>query len=172
MARSTNTSFRAPGDNRSAGSERMRSYKLEVFHNTCGQCGHTFDRCVHPVEDGVFVYESSNGELRYFDSLTDRVWNEVKELTDEVLGREVSGTNDVAVFHRILNLTIDPPTDGGTFISSWEKVPCPECASTSRSRFGPYSPPRFEVVNIQSVTHYQWFQLSAAERFARAKGVC
>src|SRR5687767_10192108 len=143
--------------------ETARTFNLEVFRNTCFDCGHEFETVADPRAYGWVQYVSDKGELRFIDADSDPVWKEASALTEEVIGRKIVDVEEADIFHELLVLTFDPPSPGDT-IRDQDRQPCPKCGSTKRMAFGPYSPTRTRFVTIAAVTHERWSKLSRDEK--------
>src|SRR5687767_9774979 len=143
--------------------ETARTFNLEVFRNTCFDCGHEFETVGDTQAYGWVLYITDKGELRFIDAKTDPVWKEASALTEEVIGRKIADVKEADIFHELLLLTFDPPSPGDTIRGS-DREPCPKCGSTKRTVFGPYSETRRRFVTIAAVTHERWSKLSTDEK--------
>jgi len=150
----------------------MKTFKLQVFANRCGNCGLEFESLVLPGDYEPILYVSRAGVMRYLDPDEDPVWTETKGLIKAAIkGRRVSESSEAELFHHLLARTIDAPAEGDSFASAWEKPPCPRCGGTTRTYFGPVDPPRFKEVSIAPVTHKRWESLPPAEKAAETERV-
>lgn len=107
--------------------------------------------------------------MHYLDPATDSVWGEATALVERQIGGRIEDFDQARLFHSVLAETVDPPSRGGRFTSTWEQSPCPNCSSRTRRVFGPVEPIQQQHVRVAPVTHSRWDGLSGAQKHAVAQ---
>jgi hypothetical protein len=153
----------------------MDSVRIGEWRLVCKECGTPFTRVEFGIGDyGTFAYQTQSGERAFLFSLEDPVFDEVKDLFDDVLAGRAGEPLEDHVRHdallEALVLTVDPAASGEEYFES-EKAPCPRCGSTSvRVIQAPEDAPYIDVP-AESVTHRRWAALSEDEKRSRIRSV-
>jgi len=137
---------------------------MERFRATCGECGERFEVLARVLDYGTTVLQSTAGRFRLLDAFTDPVYEELRALVESVIGRTVEAHDDVEMFHRVVDRSVDVDEPGERVLSPFDEQPCPKCGGTTYARFGPFVPGKFTDVPISPVTHEAWSRLSEAEK--------
>ena len=129
----------------------------------CEACGRNFDILALPEGTyGEFILYSQDGEMAYWNALTDPVFDEVGDVTKNLPALEFkSEINKSSAYLAICGICCDRAKDGSVFQL---RPICPHCNSDRTTFIREPEPMESATVEVPHVTHEHWSQLSTKER--------
>lgn len=111
---------------------------------------------------GEYVLYGKNGEMVYWNCLRDPVFEEVSHMVDDIVS-QMTGTKieHSTHFPSVFGICCDPASDGSVF----RLTPyCSACGSKKVTIDAPVHPIKYLIVDVPSVTHNVWNQLSPQKK--------
>jgi len=137
---------------------------LFEFHYRCKNCNNEFDVLDLPPEGtyGEFIMYGQNGEIAYWNGITDPVFKEVSKFTNSLT--PLADLDEIAqssAFLEICGVCCDLAREGSVFRV---RPSCPDCKSEDIRLLREIDPQHGIVVDVPCITHNTWNRLSQEEK--------